>query len=83
LYTLRGGKVNLVEIDVPASAREPMPRISELDLPEDAVLVCIFRGDDTVIARGPIRLKPRDQVIALTTPELEDELRASVLQGRR
>jgi trk system potassium uptake protein len=47
------------------------------------VLVCIFRGEDTVIPRGETRLLPGDQVIALTTPELEDELRAAVLGGDR
>lgn len=83
LYTLRAGKVNLVEIDIPAGANVPERAIVDLDLPRESVLVCIFRnvdGDDQiVIPRGDTTLRPGDQVIALTTPELENELRAAVL----
>lgn len=80
LATLRAGKVNLVEIDLPPS-RQPRPRVADLDLPEESVLVCIFRGEDTIIPRGTTRLHDGDQVIALTTPELEDKLRAAILTG--
>jgi trk system potassium uptake protein TrkA len=87
LYTLRAGKVNLVELDLPLDG--PATRsIVDLELPRESVLVCIFRlGDDgedqIVIPRGDTELRPGDQVIALTTPELEDELRAAVLADRR
>jgi trk system potassium uptake protein len=80
LYTLRGGKVNLVEIDIPPEEdRAPVP-VADLRLPEESVLVCIFRDDDTIIPRGTTKLRPGDQVIALTTPALEDELRSAVLE---
>jgi trk system potassium uptake protein TrkA len=82
LSTLRGGRVNLVEIDIPAKADCPDCTIAELELPEQSVLVAVFRGDQTLIPRGDTKLAPGDQVIALTTPELEDELRDAVL-GRR
>lgn len=82
LYTLRRGKVNLVEIDVPPDAPARGPRVADLQLPHESVLVCIFRGDETVIPRGETRLEPNDQVIALTTPELEDELRSALLAHR-
>jgi len=52
-------------------------------LPHESVLVCIFRGEEIIIPRGVTRLRAGDQVIALTTPELEDELRAAVLERRR
>lgn len=79
LYTLRGGKINLVEIDIPPDTRAKLPRVSELALPEESVLVCLFRDEETIIPRGALRLQPGDQVIALTTPELEDTLRAALL----
>jgi trk system potassium uptake protein TrkA len=85
LYTLRAGKVNLVEIDIPPDAPAGGRVVAELDLPRESVLVCIFRsvdGDDQiVIPRGDTTFVPGDQVIALTTPELEDRLRAAVLSG--
>lgn len=79
LYTLRGGKVNLVEMDIPPGATPARP-VAELHLPRESVLVAIFRGaDDIIIPRGDSMLEAGDQVIALTTPELEDDLRAAVL----
>lgn len=86
LATLQRGKVNLVEVDIPATADSPGQTVADLHLPEQSVLVCIFRGpgDKIIIPRGDTRLEPEDRVIALTTPELEDELRAAVLdhEGR-
>lgn len=79
LYTLRAGEVNLVEIDVPPDFPAYKRNVAELSLPTQSVLVCVFRGKDTVIPRGDTRLEPGDQVIALTTPELEDELREAIL----
>lgn len=82
LYTLRAGKVNLVEIDLPGAGYESR-NVVDLHLPRESVLVCIFRLVDNVeeilIPRGDTELLPGDQVIALTTPEFEDELRAAVL----
>lgn len=83
LYTLRAGKVNLVEIDIPSTPGGARRAVVDLDLPRESVLVCIFRTvdgeDQIVIPRGDTTLQPGDQVIALTTPEFEDDLRAAVL----
>jgi trk system potassium uptake protein len=87
LYTLRAGRVNLVEVRLPAAEDKGAPAaryVADLHLPHEAVLVCIFRGTDPaeqiIIPRGSTELLPGDRVIALTTPELEDRLR-SVLLG--
>ena len=83
LSTLRGGKVNLVEIDIPPDAADATQTLADMAMPQESVIVCVFRGtDETVIPHGAITLDPGDQVIALTTPELEDDLRRAVLEGR-
>ena len=82
LYTLRAGAVNLVEIDLPPDAQRHRAPLAELDLPEESAVVCVFRADETLIPRGSMHLKPGDQVIALTRPEFEEDLRAAVLTGR-
>lgn len=89
LYTLKAGKVDLVEVRIPASedAGAPEPRfVADLDLPHESVLVCIFRrrgtAEQTIIPRGTTEILPGDEVIALTTPELEDQLRRILLGGR-
>lgn len=78
LYTLRAGQLNLVEIDVPPDAVLKRD-VSQLELPQESVLVCILRGTETLIPRGDTRLQSGDQVIALTTPALETELREAIL----
>ncbi len=83
LHTLRAGEVNLVEVDVPPDFGPYRRDISELRLPQESVLVCVFRGGSTVIPRGDTRLQPGDQVIALTTPELEGRLRSAILDASR
>jgi trk system potassium uptake protein TrkA len=82
LYTLRAGTINLVEIDLPRDSKAPRVPIADLDLPEESALVCVFRGEDTIIPRGETRLRAGDQIIALTRPELEDDLRNVILTGR-
>lgn len=79
LYTLRAGEVNLVEIDVPTDFPAYKRNISQLELPQESVVVCVFRQHATVIPRGDTVLAAGDQVIALTTPELEGPLRAAIL----
>jgi trk system potassium uptake protein TrkA len=80
LATLRGGKLNLVEIDVPATAPKRSAPLSDLELPNGAVLVCIFRGDDMILPSGSTRLSPGDQVVALARPDSEEQLRARLLR---
>lgn len=79
LSSLRGGRVSLVELRIPSDGRPPRA-VQDLGLPLDAVLVCIFRGEATIIPRGTAEVEPGDDVVALTTPDLEEELR-TVLVG--
>ncbi|MGH3442316.1 MAG: potassium channel family protein [Nitriliruptorales bacterium] len=88
LRTLKAGKVDLVEVRIPGpdDPRAPAPRyVADLQLPHDAVLVCIFRELDgteqTIIPRGATEIRPGDEVVALTTPELEDRLRHILMGG--
>jgi trk system potassium uptake protein len=83
LTTFKGGRVSLVELRIPEGrAAPPVRRVDELDLPFEAVLVAIFRGDETVIPRGTTEIRPGDEVVALTTAELEDRLSRTLLGQR-
>lgn len=83
LTSLKGGRVQLVELRIPDGPSAPKPRTLEvLDLPAESVIVAVFRGDETVIPQGSTQILPGDEVVALTTPELEKRL-SSVLLGRR
>ncbi|MBW3658918.1 MAG: NAD-binding protein [Actinobacteria bacterium] len=79
LHSLKGGRVSLVEVRIPDEDDDHAPsprRVSTLDLPTESVIVALFRGDLTVIPRGDTEIHPGDEVVALTTPDLEDALRA-------
>ncbi len=83
LTSLKGGRVQLVELRIPEGPSAPKARTLEaLDLPAESVIVAVFRGDETVIPQGTTEILPGDEVVALTTPELEHRLTA-VLLGRR
>lgn len=82
LTSLKGGRVQLVELRVPDGPGAPGPRaVQDLDLPIEAVLVALFRGRETIIPHGATEILPGDEVVALTTPDLEDRL-TRVLLGR-
>jgi trk system potassium uptake protein len=83
LTSLKGGRVRLVELRIPDGSKAPEPRnVEDLDLPYESVIVAVFRGEETLIPRGPTKILPGDEVVALTTPELEERLTQALL-GRR
>ncbi len=83
LTSLKGGRVQLVELRIPDGPSAPPPRaLVDLDLPNEAIVVAIFRGDQTVIPHGATEISPGDEVVALTTPDLEARL-TRILLGRR
>ncbi len=84
LYSLKGGKVSLVELRIPGADEPdaPPPRyVSDLGLPFEAVLVALFRNEQTIIPRGTTEILPGDEVLALTTPELEERLRQVLVRN--
>ncbi len=82
LTSLRGGRVRLVELRMPDDHPGPPPRVEQLSIPHQAVLVAIFRGDETVIPSGDTELLPGDEIVALTAPEHEDALTRALLERR-
>jgi trk system potassium uptake protein len=83
LTSLKGGRVQLVELRIPIGPSAPKPRsLAQLDLPAESVIVAVFRDEETVIPQGTTEILPGDEIVALTTPELEKRLTA-VLLGRR
>jgi trk system potassium uptake protein len=83
LTSLKGGRVQLVELRIPDGPHAPEPRtLAALDLPAESVIVAVFRDNETVIPQGSTEIQPGDEVVALTTPALEARLTA-VLLGRK
>ena len=79
LTSLRGGRAQLVEVRIPEDPGPPVRQVQHLNLPEDTVLVTIFRGADTVIPAGGTEIRPGDHVIAITNPDNQEALRERLL----
>jgi len=76
LYTLKQGKIALVEVDLPAEyCKVCDKKITDLRLPRDCVIVSLIRDDEIVIPTGDTELQSGDTVIALTSIEKEKELK--------
>jgi trk system potassium uptake protein len=83
LTSLKGGRVGLVELRIPDGlGAPPARRVESIALPNEAILVCIFRGEETIIPHGDTVIEPGDEVVALTTPELESRLATALLGSR-
>jgi trk system potassium uptake protein len=83
LTSLKGGRVGLVELRIPDGlGAPPARRVEAIPLPNEAILVCIFRGEETIIPHGDTVIEPGDEVVALTTPELESRLATALLGAR-
>jgi trk system potassium uptake protein len=83
LTSLKGGRVGLVELRIPDGFdAPPARRVEAIPLPNEAILVCIFRGEETIIPHGDTVIEPGDEVVALTTPELESRLATALLGAR-
>ena len=81
LFQLEGGQVRLVEVTLADDAPVAEQAIKDLDVPRDATFVAVVRDDHVVMARGDTVLQAGDEVLALVTPESEDEVRRMLTGG--
>ncbi|MFH1244988.1 MAG: NAD-binding protein [Candidatus Omnitrophota bacterium] len=81
LMTFKRGKLALVRVDLTNDSPCVNKQVMGIKLPRAAVLVAIIRGEDVIIPRGETVLLAKDDVIALTAIENEQDLLA-VLIGR-
>jgi len=78
LLKLQRGKVTLVELTLQegsAAAGRPM---YELRLPLDSAIVAIVRDEHVVIPQPETVLTAGDELMAIATPEVEDDLRRAL-----
>jgi trk system potassium uptake protein TrkA len=81
LMTFKRGKLALVRVDLTSDSPCVNKQVMEIKLPRASVLVSIIRGEDVIIPRGETILQAKDDVIALTAIENEQEL-LDVLIGK-
>ena len=75
--TLLGrGEVSVYEIDVPEDV-ESVP-VAELRLPKGSLLIALVSGDDVSVPTASTILKPGDQVTAVSSVDLQDQVRVAL-----
>ena len=74
LMSFKRGKLAIVRLDLPADSPAINKEVKDIELPKDAVLVSIVRGEEVILPKGNTVLKAGDDVIALTLIGNEPQL---------
>ena len=80
LLPLERGGISIVELTIPPDSPTAGRPLYELRLPPDCAIVAIIRGGHVVIPQPETVMADGDEVIALTVPDAESEVR-SILVG--
>jgi trk system potassium uptake protein TrkA len=75
------GKARLVEVTLADDSDVVDKAISEIDLPRDATFVAIVRDEHVVMPRGDSVFEAGDEVLAMVTPDSEEEVRRILTGG--
>jgi trk system potassium uptake protein TrkA len=76
-----GGQVRLVEVTLADDSPAIDKSIIEIDVPRDATIVAVVREEHVVMPRGDTVFQARDEVLAMVTPDSEDEVRRILTGG--
>jgi trk system potassium uptake protein TrkA len=79
LMAFRTGQANLVEITLAGDTPWGGKPVRKLDLPRDAALVTILRGNRVIVPAPDEPLEGGDELLLVVSPEVEGELRALLL----
>ncbi len=74
LMSFKRGKLAIVRLDLPDDSPVINKAVSDIRLPQDAVLVSIVRGEEVILPKGNTILKAGDDIIALTLIGNEPQL---------
>ena len=74
LMSFKRGKLAIVRVDLPENSPVINKKVQDLTLPPQSVLISVIRGEDVVVPKGDTVLEARDEIIALTLIENEQQL---------
>ena len=81
LLQLEDGHVSLVEVTLSVDSPANGKTLKDLALPRDATFVAVLRRRHVIVPRGDTVLEAGDEVMVLSTPEVEPAVRL-LLTGR-
>jgi trk system potassium uptake protein TrkA len=81
ILQFEGGNVRLVEVTLAEDAPVVDKAIRDLDIPRDATIVAVVRGEHVVMPRGDTVFESGDEVLAMVTSDSEDDVREILTGG--
>jgi trk system potassium uptake protein TrkA len=78
LMTFRQSQANLVELTLPPETPLAGRPVRDLDLPRDAALVTILRGERVIVPQPEDPLEPGDELLFVARAEVEPEIRTAL-----
>ena len=75
ILQFEGGQARLVEVRLAADSPAIDQALKDLAVPRDATIVAIVRQEHVVMPRGDSIFEAGDEVLAMVTPDSEDEVR--------
>lgn len=75
LLTLKGGDVEIVEVELSRSSPILKKKIKELTLPPGSIFIAVIRGEEVIIPYGDTDFQPEDKVLALVKRTSEQAFR--------
>jgi trk system potassium uptake protein TrkA len=75
IMQLQGGQARLVEVTLADDSPAIDHALKDLDVPRNATVVAIVRNEHVVMPRGDSIFEAGDEVLAMVTPDSEDEVR--------
>ncbi len=80
ILQFEGGQARLVEATLAEDSPVVDRALKDVEVPRDATVVAVVRGEHVVMPRGDTVFEAGDEVLAMVTPESEEEVR-SILTG--
>jgi trk system potassium uptake protein TrkA len=65
--SIRGKAAEVLEAEALAKSAIVCSPIKDLQFPKEALLLCVFRGDEVIIPSGDTIIEPGDRVLILST----------------
>jgi trk system potassium uptake protein TrkA len=75
ILQFEGGQARLVEVTLADNSPVIDQALRDVDVPRNATIVAIVRDEHVVMPRGDSVFEAGDEVLAMVTPESEDEVR--------
>jgi trk system potassium uptake protein TrkA len=81
ILQLEGGQARLVEVTLADDSPAIDRAIKDLDVPRNATICAVVRAEHVVMPRGDTIFEPGDEVLAIVTPDSEDDIRRILTGG--